>query len=166
MDKVYIVYDTEDGDGAYTNFYGVYATEAEAMIKAKIHNAQYTEQSIDSFDIEEYKNTEYCYRFYLKEDEKPNTYYIFRVEKLWNSKIPMYKDKTFSYSFEDIKRDILTSEGKRKNFGCLEMQVRVRTDKELYKLGNIELKQELIKMVNEHAKNFQLTTRNATDFNF
>lgn len=77
MNKVYIVYDTEnDDESAYTNFYGVYATEQEAAIKAKIHKAGYREETIETLDITKYKYSDYYYRLYLAEDEKPNTYYI------------------------------------------------------------------------------------------
>lgn len=41
----------------------------------------------------------------------------------------------------------------------------MRTDKELWKLGSIELKDILIEMINERATEFQLTKRDAYDFN-
>lgn len=104
MDKVYIVYDTEDNDdGADTIFYGVYATEQEAAIKAKINKAEYREETIKTLDISKYKYSDYYYRLYLAEDEEPNTYYIKNIERLRQSHQPLYEKEEFYYSFDQTK---------------------------------------------------------------
>ena len=166
MDKVYIVYDTnDDGECCYTNFYGVYATEQEAAIKAKIHKAYYREETIETLDITKYKYSDYYYRLYLAEDEEPNTYYIKNIDRLRQSHQPLYEKEEFYYSFSQTKSRILTPEGKRKQIDSLELMLSMRTDRELWKLGSIELKDILIEMINERATEFQLTKRDAYDFN-
>lgn len=165
MNKVYIVYDTENDDCPYTNFYGVYATEQEAAIKAKIHQAHYREETIETLDITKYKYSDYYYRLYLVEDEEPNTYYIKNIDRVRQSHQPLYEKEEFYYTFSQTKCYILTPEGERKLNDSLELMLSMRTDKELWKLGSIELKEVLIEMINEHATEFQLTKRDAYDFN-
>lgn len=151
MDKVYIVYDTNDeGEGCYTSFYGAYRTRQEAECVARIHrNHIYTHIEIEEMNIESFDITPYIYHrytFFLSLKSKGEKHYeISRCSSRFE--LNAEKEKTTKIKFYQLS-----------GFDWLDGQTNINekatitfdivTDVRYDKMSNVELKRELAILIN------------------